>query len=83
MAHGVEARVPFLDQALVELAMRLPGQFKVRDGIEKWILRRAFTGLLPDYIISRPKNLMSHSSGLHERARIYKPLFAGSTVLRL
>jgi asparagine synthase (glutamine-hydrolysing) len=76
MAHGVEARVPFLDQALVELAMRLPGSFKVRDGIEKWILRRAFTDLLPDYIIKRPKNPMSHSSGLHERARIYKPLFA-------
>jgi asparagine synthase (glutamine-hydrolysing) len=76
MAHGVEARVPFLDQALVELAMRLPGSFKVRDGVEKWILRRAFTDLLPDYIIGRPKNPMSHSSGLHERARIYKPLFA-------
>ena len=76
MAHGVEARVPFLDQALVELAMRLPGEFKVRDGIEKWILRRAFTDLLPGYIIARPKNPMSHSSGLHERARIYKPLFA-------
>ncbi len=76
MAHGVEARVPFLDQALVELAMRLPGEFKVRDGVEKWILRRAFTDLLPGYIIQRPKNPMSHSSGLHERARIYKPLFA-------
>src|SRR5712691_1879005 len=76
MAHGVEARVPFLDQALVELAMRLPGEFKVRDGVEKWILRRAFTDLLPGYIIDRPKNPMSHSSGLHERARIYKPLFA-------
>jgi asparagine synthase (glutamine-hydrolysing) len=76
MAHGVEARVPFLDQALVELAMRLPGEFKVRDGVEKWILRRAFTDLLPGYIITRPKNPMSHSSGLHERARIYKPLFA-------
>jgi asparagine synthase (glutamine-hydrolysing) len=76
MAHAVEARVPFLDQALVELAMRLPASFKVRDGIEKWILRRAFTDLLPGYILDRPKNPMSHSSGLHERARIYKPLFA-------
>ena len=48
----------------------------MRDGQEKWILREAFAGLLPDYIRRRPKNPMSHSSGLHERARLYKPLFA-------
>ena len=41
-ATGVEARVPFLDLALVELAMRLPVSLKVRDGQEKWILRQAF-----------------------------------------
>jgi asparagine synthase (glutamine-hydrolysing) len=77
MGHGVEARVPFLDLALVELAMRLPIELKMRDGQEKWILREAFSGVLPDYIRERPKNPMSHSSGLHERARLYKPLFAG------
>jgi asparagine synthase (glutamine-hydrolysing) len=77
MGHGVEARVPFLDPALVELAMRLPMDLKVRGGQEKWILREAFAGLLPGYVRDRPKNPMSHSSGLHERARLYKPLFAG------
>jgi asparagine synthase (glutamine-hydrolysing) len=76
MGHGVEARVPFLDPDLVRLAMRLPIEFKLRDGQEKWIVRTAFAGLLPDYIRLRPKNPMSHSSGLHERARLYKPLFA-------
>jgi asparagine synthase (glutamine-hydrolysing) len=76
MAYGVEARVPFLDQTLVELAMRLPMDLKVRDGVEKWILREAFSDILPGYIKRRPKNPMSHSSGLHERARMYKPLFA-------
>ncbi|HEY7145361.1 MAG TPA: asparagine synthase-related protein [Streptosporangiaceae bacterium] len=76
MGAGVEARVPFLDLSLVELAMRLPMELKVRDGQEKWILREAFAGKLPDYIRSRPKNPMSHSSGLHERTRLYKPLFA-------
>ena len=70
---GVEARVPFLDPALVELAMRLPIDLKVRDGQEKWIMRQAFADMLPDYITQRPKNPMSHSSGLHERARLYKP----------
>ncbi|MBQ1048422.1 asparagine synthetase B [Micromonospora sp. C51] len=76
MAFGVEARVPFLDLALVELAMRLPIDLKLRAGQEKWIVRRAFADVLPDYIRRRPKNPMSYSSGLHERARLYKPLFA-------
>jgi len=76
MASAVEARVPFLDLALVELAMRLPLDLKVRDGQEKWILRQAFADVLPGYIRQRPKNPMSHSSGLHERVRLYKPRFA-------
>lgn len=76
MGFGVEVRVPFLDLALVELALRIPIRYKVRDGQEKWILRQAFADLLPDYIRQRPKNPMSHSSGLHERARLYKPFFA-------
>ena len=76
MAHGVEARVPFLDPALIELALRLPGTLKARDGVEKWVLRQAYADVLPDYVRTRPKDPMSHSSGLHERARIYKPTFA-------
>ncbi len=76
MGQGVEVRVPFLDLALVELAMRIPIDLKMRDGREKWIVREAFADVLPDYIRLRPKNPMSHSSGLHERARLYRPLFA-------
>jgi asparagine synthase (glutamine-hydrolysing) len=76
MGQGVEARVPYLDPALVELALRIPVGLKVRAGQEKWIMRQAFADMLPDYIIRRPKNPMSHSSGLHERARMYRPLFA-------
>jgi asparagine synthase (glutamine-hydrolysing) len=76
MGQGVEARVPYLDPALVELALRTPLEFKVRGGQDKWIMRQAFADMLPDYITSRPKNPMSHSSGLHERARMYRPMFA-------
>ena len=75
MGHGTELRVPFLDLALVELAMRLPRDLKQRHGQDKWILRHAFADLLPDYIRQRPKDMMSYSSGLHERARLFKPLF--------
>lgn len=75
MSHRVEARVPFLDPAMLELAMCLPRDLLVRDGYEKWILRRAFADVLPDYVLARHKNPMSHSSGLHERIRLFRPLF--------
>lgn len=75
MGQGVEARVPFLDLALVRLAMRLPIDLKLRDGQEKWILRHAFADILPDYVRQRPKNPLSHSSGLHERVRLYRSQF--------
>jgi asparagine synthase (glutamine-hydrolysing) len=75
MGQGVEARVPFLDLALVRLAMRLPIELKLRDGQEKWILRHAFADILPAYVRQRPKNPLSHSSGLHERVRLYRSQF--------
>jgi asparagine synthase (glutamine-hydrolysing) len=75
MGQGVEARVPFLDLALVRLAMRLPIEVKLRDGQDKWILRHAFADILPDYVRQRPKNPLSHSSGLHERVRLYRSQF--------
>jgi asparagine synthase (glutamine-hydrolysing) len=75
MGHGVELRVPFLDPSLAELAMRLPLDLKMRDGQEKWIIRRAFADLLPGYVRRRPKDMLSYSTGLHDRARLYKPLF--------
>ena len=75
MGQGVETRVPFLDLALVRLAMRLPIELKQRNGEEKWILRHAFADILPDYVRQRPKNPLSHSSGLHERVRLYRSQF--------
>jgi asparagine synthase (glutamine-hydrolysing) len=75
MGQGVEARVPFLDLTLVQLAMRLPIELKLRDGQDKWILRHAFADILPGYVRQRPKNPLSHSSGLHERVRLYRSQF--------
>ncbi len=56
MAHGLEARVPFLDHRVVELAMRMPAAVKVRDGAGKWVLRSAFRDLLPQEVVERPKH---------------------------
>ena len=75
MGNQVEARVPFLDVTMLDLAMRIPQELKYRDGYEKWIVRHAFADLLPGYVAARHKNPMSHSSGLHERIRLFRPLF--------
>jgi asparagine synthase (glutamine-hydrolysing) len=54
MAWGLEARVPFLDHDLVELAARIPADLKVRDG-GKWILKEASRAVVPAEVIDRPK----------------------------
>lgn len=54
MAWGLEARVPFLDHELVELAARCPPALKLRDG-GKYPLKALARGLLPDAVIDRPK----------------------------
>ncbi len=54
MAWGLEARVPFLDHQLVELAARIPAELKVRDG-GKWILKEASRAVVPAEVIDRPK----------------------------
>ncbi|MGH3104116.1 MAG: asparagine synthase (glutamine-hydrolyzing) [Gaiellaceae bacterium] len=55
MAHGLEVRVPFLDNELVELARRMPSRLKHADAGGKRILRRAMEGLLPAEILEKPK----------------------------
>ncbi len=54
MAHALEARVPFLDHELVELAARVPPQFKLaQDG--KGILKDVARAVIPSAVIDRPK----------------------------
>jgi asparagine synthase (glutamine-hydrolysing) len=53
MAHSVEARVPFFDRALVELAFSLPDHHKVGGGDRKRILRDLARRLLPSEITER------------------------------
>jgi len=54
MAHGLEARTPFLDHELVELAARIPPALKLADG-GKGILKAASRGIVPDAVIDREK----------------------------
>jgi asparagine synthase (glutamine-hydrolysing) len=54
MAWGLEARVPFLDHELVELAARVPPELKLAEG-GKGVLKAASRGIVPDAVIDRPK----------------------------
>lgn len=56
MAVSLEARVPFLDYRLVELAAAIPSGLKRRGSVSKHVLRRAAADLLPPAILQRPKH---------------------------
>jgi asparagine synthase (glutamine-hydrolysing) len=53
MAHGVEARVPFLDHPLVEFAATIPADIKFRNGELKRLLKVVFSNHLPAVIRDR------------------------------
>jgi asparagine synthase (glutamine-hydrolysing) len=55
MAHGVEARVPFLDPDLVSFVNSLPPRVKQRRGIGKWLLKQVLSDYLPAEIVHRSK----------------------------
>ena len=55
MANAIEARVPFLDHQMVELAMAMPASEKIRNGVGKHILKRAMSDVLPHDLLWRPK----------------------------
>jgi asparagine synthase (glutamine-hydrolysing) len=67
MAHGLEARTPFLDHELVELAALCPPEHKLADG-GKGVLKRGARGVVPDAVIDRKKGYfpvpaLSHLEG--------------------
>lgn len=55
MAHGLEARVPFLDHRLVEWAFTVPGRLKLRAGEGKLLVKKAMEKSLPVEILYRAK----------------------------
>jgi len=55
LAHGVEARYPFLDVRVVEFASRLPTRLKMKVLNEKYVLKQAAAGLIPESVRCRAK----------------------------
>lgn len=65
-AFGIVAHVVFLDPDVVDYALRIPVDLKLRDGVEKWILRRTMDGKLPDRVLNRSKVKFWDGAGVGE-----------------
>lgn len=68
-ALDIEIKQPFLDEDFVRFALEIGPEFKVRDGVGKYILRKSFEDLLPAEIVWRKKEPIECGSGstkLHE-----------------
>ena len=89
MAWGLEARVPFLDHELVELAAACPPEHKLAAG-GKGVLKAAAHGVVPDRIIDRPKGYfpvpaIRHLAGPlldRVRAAVTDPVAVGRGLVR-
>jgi len=55
MAASLETRVPFLDTSVIEFSASLPLEYKIRDGVTKWVLREVLYKYVPKDLIERPK----------------------------
>jgi asparagine synthase (glutamine-hydrolysing) len=64
MANAVELRVPYLDRAVVELALGISPYLKIHKGIRKYILRKAGSQILPVELVSKEKKAAQYSSGM-------------------
>lgn len=68
MAHSLEGRVPFLDTDFIDLAFSIPVEAKIHgpQAVEKYALRQAFTGIMPDEVVWRVKKQFSQGAGSSE-----------------
>jgi asparagine synthase (glutamine-hydrolysing) len=65
-AHGTVAHVCFLDPKVVEYALRIPSEYKLRNNVGKWILREALEGVLPKKVLNRKKEKFWKGAGVDE-----------------
>jgi len=67
---GIEISQPFIDKDIVDLALQIPVELKVRKDNGKvwgkWILRKAFEGILPEEFIWQDKRPLEYGSGMTE-----------------
>lgn len=66
MANSIEGRVPFMDHRVVEFALGIDPELKVKGMVEKSILRKSFADALPTEIINRSKCRFGVGAGIEE-----------------
>lgn len=66
---GVKPLFPFLEEEVVKLAMRISPNLKIKNGVQKYILREAFRKYLPKSIIEQQKKSFQYGSGAHRALR--------------
>ena len=76
MAHGIEARVPFLDHELIEYVMRVPPRLKVHRGETKVLLRKYAARMLPTAVTARRKMPFYVPLEQHFRAPAFQNMMA-------
>lgn len=76
MATSVEARVPFLDHRIVEFALQIPAALKYKNGITKYILKKACEGILPaDTIYRKKMGFAAPTKRWFKEGAYFKPYF--------
>ncbi|MFH1305034.1 MAG: asparagine synthase-related protein, partial [Candidatus Omnitrophota bacterium] len=71
---GIEISQPFIDEKVVDLSLKIPADLKIKTENGsfhgKWILRKAFEGILPDEVIWQDKRPLERGSGMDQLRRI-------------
>ncbi len=82
MWHSVESRTPFADDInLIEYGFQIPGAYKIRNGITKYILREAAQNYIPSAIKNRKDKLgysIPHNQWITEMKDMLQPIFDDS-----
>jgi asparagine synthase (glutamine-hydrolysing) len=97
MSVSLEGREPMLDHRVIEFLSRLPSSFKIRNGVNKWLLKEVVHRYIPKTLMERPKRpfiaplMVWFREDLKEQLRYYlseeslaaSGFFAAGPVIRL
>ena len=81
-ANGTVAHAVFTDPEVVKFAFTIPVKYKIFKNVEKWILREAMKGLLPDNVLKRPKAKFWEGAGIKEILSGYAEKYIGDNDFR-
>ena len=70
MANSMEVRVPFLDKNLTEYVLSLPSSLKTKNGVQKYLFKKAMEGLVPNEILYGTKRGFSVPYGFWLRTSL-------------